>query len=55
MGAGTPSAPPIPDFPIPLLREDPEPALPLNMLLHELYDRAGYDLMVNYAEASPLG
>jgi len=39
---------PIPDFPLPLLRGDDEPLVPLNTLLHELYDRAGYDLRLNY-------
>jgi hypothetical protein len=39
---------PIPDFPVPLRRRDPEPAVPLNQLLHDLYDRAGYDLAVDY-------
>jgi hypothetical protein len=39
---------PIPDFPLPLLPEDKELAVPLNTLLHELYDRAGYDLQINY-------
>lgn len=45
---------PIPDFPLPLRRGEEEPVVPLNMLLHELYDRAGYDLRINYrAEAEP--
>jgi hypothetical protein len=39
---------PIPDFLLPLLPGDEELAVPLNMLLHELYDRAGYDLRINY-------
>jgi hypothetical protein len=39
---------PIPDCPVPLLPADPEPSLPLNQLLHELYDRAGYDLAIHY-------
>jgi hypothetical protein len=39
---------PIPDFPLPLQRGDEEPIVPLNALLHELYDRAGYDLHLNY-------
>lgn len=39
---------PIPDFPLPLLRGDVEPSVPLNDLLHRLYDRAGYDLRLNY-------
>lgn len=39
---------PIPAFPVPLRRGETEPALELNQLLHELYDRAGYDLTVDY-------
>ncbi len=38
---------PIPDVPIPLRDGEPEPLLPLNRLLHDLYDRAGYDLAIN--------
>ena len=41
---------PIPDFPVPLLKGDPEPLIPLNQLLHELYDRAGYDLAIDYRQ-----
>ena len=43
---------PIPDFPVPLLPGDSEPIVPLNDLLHELYDRAGYDLAVAYDQSS---
>jgi hypothetical protein len=32
---------PLPTIPIPLQPGDPEPTLPLNQLLHDLYDRAG--------------
>jgi len=39
---------PIPSFPIPLQREDTEPRLDLQTLLHELYDRAGFDLAIDY-------
>jgi hypothetical protein len=39
---------PIPDFPLPLLRGDAELLVPLNALLHELYDRADYDLRLDY-------
>jgi Protein of unknown function (DUF4058) len=42
---------PIPDVPIPLRPDEPEPILPLNQILHELYDRAGYDLAVDYHQA----
>ena len=45
---------PIPDFLLPLKRGDEELAVPLNALLHELYDRAGYDLRINYrADPAP--
>lgn len=39
---------PIPDFPIPLQPGEAEPRLPLNQILHDLYDQAGYDLMIDY-------
>jgi hypothetical protein len=39
---------PIPDVPIPLLPRDAEPMLDLNRALHELYDRARFDLSLNY-------
>lgn len=41
---------PIPDIPIPLRPGDVEPILPLNRVLHELYDRAGYDLAIDYSQ-----
>lgn len=41
---------PIPDFPLPLLKGDPELLVPLNQLLHDLYDRAGYDLAIDYGQ-----
>ena len=39
---------PIPAVPVPLLPEDEEPRLDLNHLLHALYDRAGFDLRIDY-------
>jgi hypothetical protein len=47
---------PIPDIPIPLRPGEVEPVLPLNQLLHTLYDRAGYDLGIDYRQppAPPL-
>jgi len=39
---------PIPAFPLPLRRGEAEPTIDLNTLLHELYDRAAYDLRLNY-------
>jgi hypothetical protein len=38
----------IPTFKLPLRRGDEEPVVDLGRLLHELYDRAGYDLSVDY-------
>jgi len=39
----------IPDIPIPLRQDETEPALPLNQILHEIYDAGGYDLMLDYS------
>lgn len=44
---------PIPDIPVPLQPGEAEPRLPLNRLLHALYDRAGYDLTLNYQQPPP--
>lgn len=45
---------PIPDFPLPLQPSDAEPLVELNRVLHDLYERAGYDLRINYrSEATP--
>jgi hypothetical protein len=38
----------IPEVPIPLLPEDPEPLLDLNEVLHDIANRARYDLTVDY-------
>lgn len=38
----------IPDIPIPLRPGEEEPTLPLNQILHTLYDSAGYDLFIDY-------
>jgi hypothetical protein len=43
----------IPEFPIPLRAGETEPLLPLNQILHSLYDRAGYDLAVDYQQPPP--
>jgi Protein of unknown function (DUF4058) len=42
---------PIPTIAIPLHPGDLEPTLPLNTLLHELYDRAGYALVIDYSHS----
>jgi len=39
---------PIPAFRLPLQPGDTEPLVELNPLLHDLYDRAGYDLRIDY-------
>lgn len=39
---------PIPPFPVPLQPGDREPQVDLQALLRELYDRAGYDLAIEY-------
>src|SRR6266446_1351102 len=41
---------PLPIIPIPLRPGDPEPTLALNQLLHDLYDRARYDLAIDYSQ-----
>ena len=41
---------PIPSFLIPLRPGEQEPVLPLNRILHELYDQGGYDLAIDYAQ-----
>jgi hypothetical protein len=39
----------IPTIPIPLLPRDPEPSLDLNTVLHALYERARFDLRLDYS------
>jgi len=43
---------PIPNFHIPLLPGDEEPLLDLGRVLHDLYDRARFDLRLNYEKAA---
>ncbi|MGL4502960.1 MAG: DUF4058 family protein, partial [Planktothrix sp.] len=38
----------IPTFPLPLRSGDTEPIIDLNQLLNHLYDRAGYDFVIDY-------
>jgi hypothetical protein len=40
----------IPPIPIPLLPRDREPPIDLNVILHSLYERAGYDLTIDYRQ-----
>jgi hypothetical protein len=45
---------PIPKFPLPLRRGEEEPIVDLGRVLHALYDRASYDLRIDYGrEAVP--
>jgi hypothetical protein len=48
---------PIPRFRLPLLAGDDEPEVDLSRILHELYDRASFDLRLDYSRPSvpPLG
>ncbi|MCP4167032.1 MAG: DUF4058 family protein [Chloroflexi bacterium] len=41
---------PIPEIPIPLQKMDEEPKLDLTRLLHDLYDRAVYNLRIDYTK-----
>jgi len=41
---------PIPAFPVPLRRGEVEPVMDLNTVLHEVYDRAGFDLAIDYRQ-----
>ena len=38
----------LPSLTVPLRRNDPEPRIDLGRVLHALYDRASYDLRINY-------
>ena len=35
---------------MPLKDTDPEPVIDLNLLLNEVYDQAGYDLVLDYTQ-----
>jgi hypothetical protein len=39
---------PIPSFSLPLKPGDREPTVDIGSILHDLYDRAGYDLRLHY-------
>jgi Protein of unknown function (DUF4058) len=46
--------PPIPPFPLPLKPGDLEPTVDIGRILHDLYDRASYDLRLDYTgDADP--
>jgi hypothetical protein len=42
----------IPSFAIPLRPGEQEPVLPLNQILHDLYDQGGYDMAIDYTQAA---
>jgi hypothetical protein len=42
----------IPKFPLPLRRDEEEPLVDLGRVLHALYDRASYDLRIDYGRES---
>jgi hypothetical protein len=42
----------IPSIPLPLKPEDEEPLIPLQTLLHSIYERGSYDLAINYQKQS---
>jgi hypothetical protein len=41
---------PIPAFPVPLREKDPEPIVDLQRLLNEVYQRARFDLAIDYSQ-----
>ncbi len=45
---------PIPSFPVPLREAEDDPVLALNAIIHDLYDRAAYDMVIDYrAQPTP--
>ncbi len=40
----------IPAFPVPLKKDDVEPLVDLQQLLHEVYERARFDLVIDYSQ-----
>lgn len=42
---------PIPPFPVPLREGEPEPVVNLQRLLNEVYERARFDLAIDYSQA----
>lgn len=43
----------LPQVPVPLLEGDPDAVLDLSALVAEVYERGGYDAVLDYAEAPP--
>jgi hypothetical protein len=46
-------AQPMPILPVPLLAPDPDIPLDLGQAIHNIYDRAAYDLRVDYGQSPP--
>ena len=44
---------PLPRIPIPLKAGEPEPALDLQMILHRVYDAAGYGMSIYESDPEP--
>ncbi len=44
---------PLPTIPVPLRHPDPDVALPLNQVVHQVYRNARYDLRIDYRAAPP--
>jgi len=44
---------PLPNFPIPLKPEDPEPLVPLQEVFHQLFERARYGSRIDYRQPIP--
>ncbi len=42
---------PIPAFPVPLRPDDPEPIVDLQQLLNQIYERARFDLAIDYSQS----
>lgn len=40
----------VPEVPVPLRPNETEPVLPLNRILHDLYEQSGYDLVIDYQQ-----
>jgi hypothetical protein len=43
-------ADPIPSFPVPLQPQDAPPTVNLQQLLHDIYTRARFDLVIDYSQ-----
>ena len=43
----------LPVLPVPLIQPDPDVALDLGAMVASVYERGGYDLVINYRESPP--